>query len=313
MTEQAWQQQLRKLSLDAVQDCLLCGISGKHDERWYGYLGLVDPYDVLRCPKCGLRWLSPRPSANGYRRLYSDAMYFGGEGASPAAYEKEARSRINYWKSRIRTAASTLGRRGCDLSFLDYGAATGEFVRVARDGGYASVGLELSADARAAAKVRNGISLLSLDQIEEINTKRFDVIHMNHVLEHMPDPLAHLRWCEDRLNSEGLLVIEVPQQFDNDLDRLRRWLRAGGRRPQFDAYSLHHTYFFNPGTLQSILERAGFEVVHLTTFNRNKAPLWPPSLKNWTLRPFLACADTLHRGGNIIEIYAKRILPVVGT
>jgi len=306
MTE-TWQDQLSKLPVETVRECLLClGVAGERDVRWHGYLALGDPYAVLRCPRCGLRWLSPRPNAEGYRRLYSSAMYFGGEGASPADYGDEAKRRIDYWRARIRTAVSRLGDDRTTVSFFDYGAATGEFVRVAREEGHACIGLELSADARAAAKTRNGVSLLSADQIEEVNAMRFDVIHMNHVLEHMPDPLAHLRWCADRLNPRGLLVLEVPQQFDNDLDRIRRWLHVGGKRPRFDAYSLHHTYFFNPRTMTELLRLAGFQLVRLATFNRNKTPLWPPELKNWFLRPFLGCADGLHRGGNIIEVYASR-------
>jgi len=303
--EEIWQEQLRSLPVETVGDCLLCGgVAGQHDDRWYRYLDLVEPYDVLRCPRCGLRWLSPRPDAEGYRKLYSSDMYFGGKGASPVDYRDEAKNRVNYWRARVRTAAAMLERDGSALAFFDYGAATGEFVRVALEEGYGCIGVELSADARVAAKTRNGVSLLAPEQMGEISDVRFDVIHMNHVLEHMPNPLAHLRWCANRLNPQGLLVLEVPQQFDNDLDRLRRWLRAGGKRPHFDAYSLHHTYFFNPGTMTTLLRKAGFQIKTLATFNRSKTPLWPPSLKNWILRPVLSSADVLHRGGNIIEVYA---------
>lgn len=305
--EELWQQQLRNLPVETVGDCLLCGgVAGQHDHRWYEYLGLIQPFDILRCPRCELRWLSPRPDAEGYRKLYSSDMYFGGKGASPADYSDEAKNRMDYWRARVRTAVAALGGNRPTVSFLDYGAATGEFVRVALEEGHACTGMELSADARAAAKARNGVSLLSPEQMEEISSMRFDVIHMNHVLEHMPNPLAHLYWCANRLNSDGLLVLEVPQQFDNDLDRLRRWLRAGGKRPHFDAYSLHHTYFFNPGTMAALLRKAGFQIKTLTTFNRNKTPLWPPAMKNWILRPMLYSADALHRGGNIIEVYATQ-------
>lgn len=305
--KEKWQEQLCNLPTETVRACLLCGgTTGQNDARWRAFLGLIDPYDVQRCPQCGLRWLSPRPNACGYRDLYSSAMYFGGEGASPVDYQCEARGRVDYWRSRIRTAAKIVTHGRSIVSFFDYGAATGEFVRIAREEGHACVGLELSADARAVARERNAVSLLSPDQMAEVDKMQFDVIHMNHVLEHMPDPLAHLRWCANRLNPQGLLVLEVPQQFDNDLDRLRRCLHVGGKRQQFDAYSLHHTYFFNPKTMTELLRLAGFQVSSITTFNYNKTPLWPPKLKNWILRPFLGCANRLHLGGNIIEVYAKR-------
>lgn len=302
----AWQAQLCALPVEVVETCVLCdGTRGVPDSRWRGYLELPPPFDVLRCPDCSLRWLSPRPNANGYTALYSDAMYFGGAGASPADYAASAKARIDYMRSRIERIERMAGS-GQPLSMLDFGAATGEFVRAAVDAGHASVGVELSDDARATAEERNGVRLLAADHASELGDARFDVVHMNHVLEHMPNPVAHLRWCARILKPGGLLVSEVPNQFDNDLDRLRRLLHAGGKQPRFDAYSLHHTYFFTPATMDRLLSKAGFEVVRLATFNGCKTPLWPVDPKNYLLGGLLGMADWLHSGGNIIEVYARK-------
>lgn len=301
-----WQDQLCRLPVESVETCVLCdGVRGVPDARWRGLLELMPPYDVLRCPGCSLRWLSPRPSAAGYASLYSDAMYFGGAGASPADYAGLADARVAYMRSRIARIGRTASRRK-PLSMLDYGAATGEFVRAARDAGHECVGVELSGDARATAEQKNGVELLAPDRANEFGDARFDVVHMNHVLEHMPDPLAHLRWCAHILKPGGLLVSEVPNQFDNDLDRLRRALHVGGKRPRFDAYSLHHTYFFTPATMARLAVKAGFNVVNLATFNSDKTPLWPFAPKNYVLGGLLGIADRLHAGGNIIEVYARR-------
>jgi SAM-dependent methyltransferase len=233
-------------------------------------------------------------------------MYFGGDGASPADYESSAKARVDYMRARIARLERMANKEG-PLSILDYGAATGDFVRAALDAGHDCIGIELSADARAVAGQKNWVHLLSIDAVEEMDGARFDAIHMNHVLEHMPDPLAHARWCARILKPGGLFVLEVPQQFDNDLDRLRRGLRAGGKRVRFDAYSLHHTYFFTPPTMKALLAKAGFGVLGLSTFNIDKAPLWPFSLKNYVLRSLLGVADRLHAGGNIIEVFARQI------
>lgn len=301
-----WQRQLLQLPVEEVHGCLLCGIDGQPDSRWQKYLELRPPFNVLRCQSCGLRWLSPRPNPEGYKALYSNVLYFGGRGASPADYAKLADKRISYFRSRVRACAALLGGAQ-HLEILDYGAASGEFVRAALDDGHACVGVELSADARVMAEKRNGIALLSAEEAGEIHERRFDVVHMNHVLEHMLDPLSHVRWCNHILRSGGLLVLEVPQQFDNDLDRVRRCLRVGGKRPRLDAYSLHHTYFFNPFTMKTLLERAGFTIISIRTFNRESAPLRPFSVKNWALRCLLELADKLHHGGNVVEVFAVKV------
>jgi 2-polyprenyl-3-methyl-5-hydroxy-6-metoxy-1,4-benzoquinol methylase len=232
-------------------------------------------------------------------------MYFGGAGASPADYAGLAQARIDYMRSRIDRIGRMANVQG-PLSMLDFGAATGEFVRAARDAGHHCTGIELSDDARATALQKNGVQLLPAHDAGDFEDAKFDVVHMNHVLEHMPDPLAHLRWCARVLKPGGLLVSEVPNQFDNDLDRLRRWLHAGGKRPQFDAYSLHHTYFFTPATMTESLTRAGFRLMKLATFNGNKTPLWPFKASNYLLWGLLGLSNWLHAGGNIIEVYARR-------
>lgn len=301
----SWQRQLRELPAEGLPDCILCGAAGKTDLRWNEYLDLMPPFGVLFCAACKLRWLSPRPNAEGYSRLYSDALYFGGKGASPAGYTRLAERRVGYFRARIRAAAK-LAARQVPLAILDYGAATGEFVRAARDEGHACTGIELSADARATAKTLNDVILLAADEGQQIGEMQFDVIHMNHVLEHMPNPLSHLRWCHRVLRPHGLLVLEVPQQFDNDLDRLRRALRIGGRQRRFDAYSLHHTYFFSPHAMRLLLNSSGFDTRKMTTFDHNSAPLWPFSGKNVILRVLLGSADRLHEGGNIIEVFSQK-------
>lgn len=303
---QQWQVALRNLPTEQVSTCLLCsGVAGIDDRRFKLLLMLPDPYAIKRCPTCGLRWLSPRPNADGYRHLYSQEFYFGGNGASPIQYETIASDRFNYFRKRIHHAVSIL-KRDAPLSILDYGAATGDFVAAARAEGHQCDGIELSDDARAAAKQRLDISLLSPMEIESLKPGQFDLLHMNHVLEHMPDPAAHLRWCASLLKPDGLLVFEVPQQFDNDLDRLRRMLGCGGRQSRFDAYSLHHTYFFSPNTALLLLRRNGFESLRLRTFNADKTPLWPPRVKPWILFILLSVADKLHGRGNVIEAFARR-------
>jgi 2-polyprenyl-3-methyl-5-hydroxy-6-metoxy-1,4-benzoquinol methylase len=301
-----WREVLQKLPTERVNRCVVCTDSvGIEDLRFKSLLMLCDPYSVQRCPSCGLHWLSPRPNAEGYRRLYSQESYFGGSGASPAQYEAVVTDRLDYFRSRIQRAARIL-QRSTPLSVLDYGAATGDFVALARAEGHHCEGVELSDDARAASLERLGISLLSSEQAESLKPGQFDLLHMNHVLEHMPNPAEHLRWCANLLKPDGLLVFEIPQQFDNDLDRMRRLLHCGGRQLRFDAYSLHHTYFFNPKTVRLLLQRNGFEPLHLSTFNADKTPLWPPRARSWVLFFLLGMADKLHRGGNIVEVFARR-------
>ncbi len=289
---------------ERIDRCILCGhLSISSDLRFRQLLGLVDPYDVQYCLNCGLRWLSPRPSAAGYTELYQYESYFNGPDAIEC-YTRLAAERRPYFRTRLEEIERCF-TAGARLTILEIGSATGEFIHEAQLRGHTAVGIEVSEGARRVAKTLYEIELCEND-LHALPENFFDAIHMSHVLEHLPNPLETLLVCHKLLRDDGLIVVEVPQQFDNDLDRFRRLIGFVGRS-RFGIYSLHHTYFFTPSTLSGILNHAHFEVINMTTANSNRTPFWPFKLKHWLLRPFLWAADKLHDGGNIIEVYARKI------
>ena len=124
---------------------------------------------------------------------------------------------------------------------------------------------------------------------------------MNHVFEHILYPEKCLQECRELLNNEGLLISEVPQQFYNDIERLKRMLRIY-KKPVFNPYSLHHAYFYTPNTIISMIEKYCFLVCQVKT-NRMLSPM--NNFKNLILSIYLFVSDKLHKGGSIIEVFAK--------
>lgn len=288
---------------ETVSHCLICsGTDVFSDSKFNHLLGLVEPYDVKRCCHCGFRWLSPRPTVDANIELYSEENYFDGQNAVEK-YSQLAKERAPYFRSRLQKIESYF-KSNRQLDILEIGSATGEFVVEAKKIGHRCVGLEFSDDARSQANSKYGIELRS-QPVESFEGSQFDVIHMNHVLEHLPFPNKTLKECNRILAPQGLLVLEVPQQFTNDLDRLKVVLGLQ-RNPRFDAYSIHHTYFFTPVTLRRLIEGSGFDVAYLATANLHRTPLSPFNLKNAVLAAYLCLSDKLHQGGNIIEVYARK-------
>lgn len=288
---------------ETVDVCILCDTHNIVADGWFAKrLGLLPPYGVVRCTHCGLRWLSPRPTAKAYKDLYTDENYFRPEGKDTIdPYASVAEIRRPYFRARLATVARYYP--GKSFRILDIGAATGEFLDEARRLGHHIQGIELSESARHTANTTLGIELSGIELHKLPEEEQYDVIHMNHVFEHLPDPTMALVACHRLLRTDGLLLIEVPQQINNDLDRLKMLLHLA-TRPMLSAYSLHHTFFFTPTTLTRLLERHGFEVRYLATSNPARTPLKPFRLINLLLKIFLWLSDRSHRGGNIIEIHA---------
>lgn len=287
-------------AIERINKCILC-TDGKTqpDPKFFRLLGLIEPYGVKRCTTCGLRWLSPRPTAKGYADLYSYENYFDGPEAVESYSELE-QHRQHYFVECIKEIELyfPLQRK---LSMLDVGAATGRFVHEALKRGHRAVGFEISDGAREEAYRKYSVKLAKGGLEEVKNFEDYDVIHMNHVFEHLPNPLGSMQICHRLLKTGGLLILVVPKQFYNDIDRLKKVLGIQ-KKPEFNAYSLHHTYFYSSSTMAKLFELHGFQIKRLRTFNPANTPLRPFNIKNYILRYYLWFSDKIHHGGNIIEI-----------
>lgn len=91
-------------------------------------------------------------------------------------------------------------------SILDIGCDRGFFLDEARRYGYKVYGVELSQEARSYTQK---INIDVKDDIEDYDRK-FDVITMWHVLEHLENPKEFLEKVKSKLNRPGYLLIRVP-------------------------------------------------------------------------------------------------------
>jgi SAM-dependent methyltransferase len=89
-------------------------------------------------------------------------------------------------------------------------------------------------------------------KINKINNKYYDFIMCTHVLEHLINPIEVLYEIKNALTDDGIIYIEVPLQL-NELNN-----------SQSETHFMHeHINFFNPKSMKSLLELAGFETIFI--------------------------------------------------
>jgi SAM-dependent methyltransferase len=158
-------------------------------------------------------------------------------------------------------------------SLLDIGCGNGRFLAVTRALGWRVQGIEPDERSAELARRSSGATVhAELD--DELPTAHFDVITMNHVLEHLGDPVTALRRCFRLCAPGGLIGIVVPN-----------WRALGHRVFRRHWYALEpprHVVMYEPRTLERTVERAGFRVESLgTTSVREWATAWR---KSWRYR-----------------------------
>jgi SAM-dependent methyltransferase len=278
-----------------VVPCNLCGASDAAVlPRATARLVLPEPLRVVRCRRCGFMYVNPRLTRPAYARLSLNEDYF-------QAYQRGTITRVfrtttsRFQLDRIERRHPQRGR------LLEIGCATGEFLMEARQAGWQVWGVEPSPFMAAEAR-RGGLEVATDFAPENYAEGAFDVVHMNHVLEHVPEPSTTLRGIYRVLAPTGLLVIEVPYEFGGWFQELYPVIKPGALKP-----NIHHLSFFTPRTLARCLAGAGFsaEVKSSSPKKRAGRSAW----RRWALTALAYSSDAFNRGENI-EAFATRGAPV---
>jgi len=219
-----------------------------------------------RCPICGSPRLVQRYLVNGYtiakcaactfvfvRETLSDldlAQIYGPLEPDPVYDDPANADNLNFYyrllKGRIEKRIST-GR------ILDVGCSEGQFLETMT--GWDCYGTELARQSYLVACGKFGADRIVPAAISDspFEDGFFDVVALQDVFDHMPDPLGALRDCLRLLRPGGLLVIKV-----HNISCL--YARVTG--PRFYAViPPYHLSYFSPATLRVALERTGFEVL----------------------------------------------------
>jgi SAM-dependent methyltransferase len=301
---------------EACPTCVICNNDRSAvDAETTSYLNLPEPFAVVACRDCGFRWLNPRPTAAEYTALYSDGYFAKAADNNtpetpwlrnfPPVEEDYSTAIVNrltsHFRSRLRLLERLCPRKG---SILDVGAATGDFVVLAREAGFETVGLEPSPAACHMAREKHGVSLTCGDLFSyDAGNKRFDVVHLNHVFEHLLDPAAALDRIRRLMHPDSLLVIEVPNQFENWPQKVRQIMNRIERLPR-SLHSIHHTYFYTRTHLERLLSDHGFRVLRSKTFSLGRRLHIRPRPHNFVLGLIGWIGNLIGGYGEDIEVVA---------
>jgi 2-polyprenyl-3-methyl-5-hydroxy-6-metoxy-1,4-benzoquinol methylase len=137
-----------------------------------------------------------------------------------------------------------------EISLLDIGSGSGEFLYAAKLAGYDVCGVEPHEGYSEYTRSTFGVNVItSTFGQANIATESYDAITLHHVLEHFQYPLTALIHISQWLKFGGLLFIDVPDIQTTQHSPMNRFHYA-------------HIYNFNHATLKAFLTKAGFELVH---------------------------------------------------
>jgi SAM-dependent methyltransferase len=219
----------------------------------------VKGFDVIECQPCGFKHIVPIPTATELEGLY-DEDYYSKE--KPLYFERQQED-IEWW-DMVYAERYEFFEQHLPLTrrrILDIGCGPGFFLKLGKERGWQTLGIEPS---RQAAGHARGLGLDIINEfLSEANADRlgtFDVVHMHEVLEHIPDPTGMLRLAFRLLTPGGLVCVILPNDYNPLQKALREYL---GYEPWWVAPP-HHINYFDFDSLEGLLQRTGFKVVSRT-------------------------------------------------
>ena len=226
-----------KVSFECVP--CLCG------SRIFDLIASVDRHLMLQntvlCTECGLIQSNPRMTTDEYANFYSSDFYRKcyESGDYRSLYEnkytpKEGRhifDEIN--KAKDITSS---------ISVLELGAGGGWNLLVFKNAGAEVSGLDYSSNLVSLGR-SHGINMMqgSVNEISGV----FDVIIINHVLEHFLNPIESIKQLIRHLKKDGVVYIGVPNIVNFSMGQIQN----------------AHTYYFDPDTFKHYCAISGLNMV----------------------------------------------------
>ncbi len=277
------------------------------------------------CYDCGLLFSNPLPPADQLATFYGDGGAWaarrverrrwleaeyrrrlaGDQGLADAGEPRSVRPRDLLFEAIARYAPVDAPPPGA--SVLDFGCGDGKLLDWLQERGWETYGIEPSMDLAFLRHRR----LMSLPQ-----DRRFTLVILNHVLEHVTDPLGTLRQLAGVLRDDGTLFLSVPR-----VDTLPQHGDF-----QYCVSGRTHPVCFSEVCLRGLLARAGLvATVRLDAHQLDDAftqgkqlrlrllavrTAHPPALPDEPLVPAIRALTRYHREhGGLLE-RARRLLPV---
>ncbi len=219
-------------------NCCVCNNSTPSDFR---KLYEKDDYTVLECNKCSFTFIPP------YFRKQVKYDNYKDEKVTEAV-----RNGNNYVKfERHKLRYNLIKKYKPNGSLFDLGAGWGHFMLTGKTLGYEVYGIEISEQPFLYSKHDLKLPVEHIDFFKMSEDRKFDIITMWDVLEHIDKADDVIKKCARITNPNGFIVIQVPQ-IDSYF--------AKKHRDNWKMMSIDHVNYFGKKTITQLLKNNGYKL-----------------------------------------------------
>ena len=209
---------------------------------------------IFKCLSCGVQFMNP---------VYSDA-YLEEYYSNYIPQELDQRL-LAHQAEVINDNFRAINKFISKGRFLDFGTGDGTHAKYAKDKNWDAAGYDVDCSTMAKIKKEFDLDTYCGDFFEiDWGKGKFDLIYANQVIEHLKNPVDHLKYFYNLLDDGGYLFISVPN-INSTSHRLKRFLeKLNVRKNNIGKYydSDHHLIYYTPETIRQLLRESNFRVLY---------------------------------------------------
>ena len=209
----------------------------------------------------GFYQINPTPSEEEITKFYADEFYTGEyKNFNDSSLEVQLNDEEFFhgrWNDIYQNFIEIDKKFENKAEILDVGCGWGLALQFFKKKGYDCYGFDPAKEAvEYGCKKGLKIKHAGLKSLDVFDGKKFDIISLFNVLEHMSDPVEVIKQIKKIIKKNGILVIDVPNEFNEfqlsgrDTHKLNDWWIAPP----------NHLNYFSRDSLVNLLEKFDFEV-----------------------------------------------------
>lgn len=222
-------------------------------------------FRLIRCENCDLVTIENKPSALDSEKYYQSDYYSYDTSSNIFSKLKESLSKLaslipgTLFAEKVLFNSLYQKVAHPNSYALDLGCGDGSALATLKKLGFIELyGTEIDKE-QCARLAQNGITSYCTNNVTTLDlaNKKFDLIRISHVLEHLHNPRSTLKFLHGKLKDSGTMMIGVPN-FDSIISKIFGRYFCGLQLPT-------HLYHFNKKNLRELLESEYYKIIKLKT------------------------------------------------
>jgi len=253
--------------------CVICGsdkyqIIGKPEINEKVKRFIRHDYHIVKCLKCGFYFIAPELDITGqeWTVLYEDVYFAPMTNWWSKRRERDRKGRLDKLFSYLKKNNKGIPN---EVKFLDIGCGEGFVIKEALNRNWISFGCDIADNLPSEMRGKFNYSKNNLIDAKYPDDY-FDVIYMDSVLEHVPNPMQVLREMARILKKNGSAYIAVPNEESLYNGVKRALYNIAGKKEiaaQLKPFQRpYHIQGFTPGSLSLAVNQAALGLVELNVF-----------------------------------------------